>query len=158
MGNHYVKIKNNNIKIKCLKKSKHLSKDFTLEKLDHYMPAQIKKRIQNKKILFKLLWCFIYYLLYEKYRNLWIHWMDSILYNIFCLHSMGLFARISIWSKKWLNDKKVIGNTLFSAKILGISHTKFICCNNIHSHNWICCIKLLFLSQFWFLQQYWRWE
>ncbi|CAD8107876.1 unnamed protein product [Paramecium primaurelia] len=55
LGNHYIRIKNNNIKINAIKKIKHLDKEQILQKIDKLMPYQIKKRIQNKQILFKLL-------------------------------------------------------------------------------------------------------
>ncbi|CAD8200015.1 unnamed protein product [Paramecium pentaurelia] len=55
LGNHYVRIKNNNIKINGIKKIKHLNKEQILEKIDKLLPCEIKKRIQNKQILFKLL-------------------------------------------------------------------------------------------------------
>ncbi|CAK58170.1 unnamed protein product (macronuclear) [Paramecium tetraurelia] len=55
LGNHYVRIKNNNIKINGVKKIKHLDKEQILQKIERFMPCEIKKRIQNKQILFKLL-------------------------------------------------------------------------------------------------------
>ncbi|CAD8121771.1 unnamed protein product [Paramecium sonneborni] len=55
LGNHYIRIKNNNIKINGIKKIKHLDKGQILDKIDKLMPGEIKKRIQNKQILFKLL-------------------------------------------------------------------------------------------------------
>ncbi|CAK60761.1 unnamed protein product (macronuclear) [Paramecium tetraurelia] len=55
LGNHYVRIKNNNIKINGIKKIKHLNKEQILEKIERLLPCEIKKRIQNKQILFKLL-------------------------------------------------------------------------------------------------------